>query len=180
MRLLRLPLWHRPPISAIWQLSMGVESRWARNATIWWILPQSCRMMEYDLLHNRTQIRDGLSIESLPECAQWATTPLMSGDDTCCTVLRVEYLGVITSGGRCSLTRATDRNHYERNPHHYLVLHDQGRCRCLQRRHLLRKIQRNTKKTGGKLWSNGLLYEPEYSGASSQPVIRISEGRRSR
>lgn len=51
-------LCHRPPI---WQLSMGVDSRWARKATIWWILPQSRRMIEYVLLHNRTQIRDGLS-----------------------------------------------------------------------------------------------------------------------
>ena len=57
-------LWHRPPISAIWQLSMGVESKWARNA-IWWILLQSRRMMEYDLLHSRTQIvRDGLARSS--------------------------------------------------------------------------------------------------------------------
>jgi hypothetical protein len=50
-------LCHRPPI---WQLPMGVDSRWARNATIWWILPHS-RMMEYVLLNNKIQTRDGLS-----------------------------------------------------------------------------------------------------------------------
>ena len=33
-------------------------------------------------------------------------------------------------------------NHYERNPHHYLVLHNQGRSRCLQRKHLLGNIHR--------------------------------------
>jgi hypothetical protein len=43
-------LCHRPPI---WQLSMGVDSRRARNATILWILSLS-RRMDYVLLHNRT------------------------------------------------------------------------------------------------------------------------------
>ena len=46
----------------------------------------------------------------------------------------------ITSGG-CSLSR----NHYERIPHRYLVLHDQGRCRCLQKKTLALKIHRITK-----------------------------------
>ena len=51
-------LWHRPPIL---HLYMGVDSRWARHATIWWVLPESRRMMEYILLNDRNQIRDGLS-----------------------------------------------------------------------------------------------------------------------